>query len=457
MKIDKKNDDTNRGFHEGLKETKHDDKNDTLTGLYCSEVFLDAAQELVSDRQEEYALVYLDIGNFKAINKNLGYDVGDRVLKECAHFLSEKVADVVMTGRIYGDKFALLCRKYRKLDDTEIRDNAYSINSTLLSHIRTLSGDENIMVYTGLYNLMPGEDMRSALSKAKLAKNAAKRMWTSRIVIYEDWMIDDVEKNYELTGNVDAAIENHEFQVYLQPKVNSETMQVVGAEALVRWKRPDGKMLFPDEFIPVFEKNGKVVDIDYYVYEEVFSYLRNRLDRGCKVVPVSMNVSRVHLRSGDFLKKIDELLEKYRVPCEYLEFELTENVYVEKMQEALPFIESIRKKNIKVSIDDFGSGYSSLNVISGIPLDTLKLDKAFMKRGAELTRKDRAVIAHLVELARDIELEVLCEGVETQVQADFVKDIGCPVWQGYCFAKPMPMDEFDRCLDNGVRSSLQTK
>lgn len=436
---------------DGNREENLRDKNDILTGLHYSEAFLDAAQNIVEGRQEEYALVYLDIGNFKMINKNLGYSAGDRVLKECAEFLSRKVADVVLTGRIYGDKFAVLCAKRRKMNEAQIKENAFSINTTLLSHIRSMCGDENLMIYTGLYNLMPGEDMRSAISKAKLAKNAAKGMWTSRIVIYEDWMIDIVEKNYELTGNVDAAIKNNEFLVYLQPKVKSENMEIVGAEALVRWKKPDGTMLFPDEFIPVFEKNGKIIDIDYYVYETVFKYLRSRLDKGRKVVPISMNVSRVHLKSGEFLKKLEELLEKYRIPCRYLEFELTENVYVEKMQEAMAFIENIREKDIKVSIDDFGSGYSSLNVISDMQLDTLKLDKAFMKRGAELTRKDRAVIEHLVELAKDIELEVLCEGVETQVQAEFVKDIGCHTWQGYCFAKPMPMEEFDICLDSGVR------
>ena len=163
-----------------------------------------------------------------------------------------------------------------------------------------------------------------------------------------------------------------------------------------------------------------------------------------------MNVSRVHLQNDDFIDKVNELLDKYQIPCEYLEFELTENIYVEKMQEALPFVENVRKKKIKVSIDDFGSGYSSLNVISSIPLDVLKLDKAFMKRGGELSKKDKSVIVHLVRLAKDIELDVLCEGVETEVQAEFVKSVGCDAWQGYCFAKPMPMEEFDKYLDGEI-------
>lgn len=420
---------------------------DRLTGLYNVDKFISVAEEYIKASEEEFVLVYMDIGNFKSINLDLGYDMGDRVLKECARILQEEVMDAVLVGRVYGDQFAVLCQKNRPMNKEEILDNAYNINQMIQKQIRKMCMDENILIHAGMYDIPVGGDMETALACAKMAKNVAKQQWSGKMVIYEEQMSISAQKNYELIGNVDTAIANREFQVYLQPKVDSVSMQIIGAEALVRWIKPDGSMVFPDEFIPFFEKNGRIVDVDYYVYEEVFRYIRRRLDEGLPVVPISMNVSRIHLKDDAFMKKLDELLEKYQVPCEYLEFELTENVYVEKLQEALVFIDNIRKKNIKVSIDDFGSGYSSLNVISTIPLDILKLDKAFMKRGGELTKKDRAVIAHLVELAKDIELEVLCEGVETSLQAEFVKNIGCNAWQGYCFAKPMPMSEFDECMN----------
>lgn len=420
---------------------------DPLTGLYNADTFLQLAENYVRGSDDRFVLVYVDVGNFKSINKDMGYDMGDRVLKELARLLVEEVRDAILAGRVYGDQFAVLCRKDTPMTAEEILENADAVNHMLMSKLRKICMDENILIHAGMYHISTKGEMGVALSRAKMAKNIAKQQWSGRMVVYEDWMSDAARKNYELMGNVDAAIANREFRVYLQPKVDSNTMKIIGAEALVRWIKPDGRMIYPDDFIPFFEKNGKIVDVDYYVYEEVFRYIRNRLDAGLSVVPVSMNVSRIHLKNDNFMKMLERLLCKYQVPCEYLEFELTENVYVEKLQQALVFIENIREKHIKVSIDDFGSGYSSLNVISNIPLDILKLDKAFMKRGGELTKKDMAVISHLVKLAKDIDLEVLCEGVETPVQAEFVKNIGCNAWQGYCFAKPMPMAEFDECLN----------
>ncbi len=426
------------------------DELDTLTEVYKLDAFVKYAGRLLEETKERYNLVYMDIGNFKVVNRDCGYEVGDRVLKECARILREEIENVHYVGRVYGDKFAILSKRIEGEPLAELEKRSYKNNRLIKEKLCAFCKEESILIHTGLYQVQPGDELGVALSRAKMAKNIAKQQMTARPIFYESWMSDRAQKGYDLIVSVDEAIANKEFMVYLQPKVNSETQQIIGAEALVRWQKPDGSMVFPDDFIPVLEKNGKIVDVDYYVYEEVFQYLRRRLDAGLAVVPISMNVSRVHLQNDDFIDKVNELLDKYQIPCEYLEFELTENIYVEKMQEALPFVENVRKKKIKVSIDDFGSGYSSLNVISSIPLDVLKLDKAFMKRGGELSKKDKSVIVHLVRLAKDIELDVLCEGVETEVQAEFVKSIGCDAWQGYCFAKPMPMEEFDKYLDGEI-------
>lgn len=428
-------------------ENKQEAGRDAITGVYNFETFLRIAEEIIKDAPEKYALTYLDIGNFKAINRACGYDMGDYVLQKCARIM-EKLPSVECVGRVYGDKFAVLAKRVVEDSMEKVKKDSYNINCRIREELRKICNDESIMIHTGLYCFAPGDKMDTAISKAKVAKNIAKQRWTSKMIVYEEWMSDSTEKSYDIMSKVDEAIAEREFLVYLQPKVNSKTQEIIGAEALVRWKKKDGTMVFPDEFIPVFERNGKIIDVDYYVYEEVFRYLRKRFDNNLPVVPISMNVSRVHLQDEKIIDKIAELMEKYQIPCKCLEFEITEQVYVEKLQEALPFIEKLREQNIKISIDDFGSGYSSLNMISTIPLDVLKLDKAFMKRGQELTRKDKAVITHLVELAKDIELEVLCEGVETPVQAEFVKDIGCNAWQGYCFARPMPIEEFDEFLDS---------
>ena len=247
---------------------------------------------------------------------------------------------------------------------------------------------------------------------------------------------------------MENAFRNHEFVVYMQPKVNLRTNQIDGAEALIRWKKMDGRIIFPNDFIPVFEKNKSITLLDFYVYDEVCKYIRQRMDMGKKVVRISVNVSRVHLMSIDELVNyIKSLLTKYKIPPQYLEFELTETVFSDKMDDTIILMKKLREElGVMVSMDDFGSGYSSLNVLTKLPLDVLKLDKDFLK-DFENDPDEKIIIPSVIDMAKKLNLSVVCEGVETKEQVAFLQDVGCDYAQGYFYSKPIPVEQFNELLE----------
>ena len=254
------------------------------------------------------------------------------------------------------------------------------------------------------------------------------------------------EKIGKVCLEVREAMANHELKAFYQPKFNSVTGKLIGAEALVRWQKPDGSFIYPDQFIPLVERSGQVVDVDYYVYREVFKFLADRIAAGKKVVPVSLNVSRVHLNKMSILGYVRELFEEYKVPAEFIEFELTESIYLDNTQMALDLVKGLHNFGTKVSMDDFGSGYSSLNLLSRLPIDIIKLDKVFLKEDT-LQESDKIIISCVIDMAKKLRIVSLCEGVETMEQSDYLKDIGCQIQQGYYFSRPVPQEQFEQILD----------
>ena len=244
---------------------------------------------------------------------------------------------------------------------------------------------------------------------------------------------------------MEDALLKGEFQVYLQPKYYLPTGEIVGAEALVRWVEPSGKIIPPDNFIPLFERNGFIIQVDFYVYEQVMKRMQKWKQEGRRPICVSVNVSRVHVRTYDFLQRLNELIEKYQIPKEYFELELTETIMGSAQGMTKDFIQECKKQGYKVSIDDFGSGYSSLNLLKDLPVDILKIDKGFLDETAESERSS-IIVEQVVEMAKKMKIGTLCEGVETLKQAEFLKGIGCDMAQGYLFSKPIPMEEFEKMI-----------
>jgi EAL domain-containing protein (putative c-di-GMP-specific phosphodiesterase class I) len=242
----------------------------------------------------------------------------------------------------------------------------------------------------------------------------------------------------------ESALENHEFEVYYQPKYNMEENSIIGAEALIRWNDPVHGIRMPSDFIPIFEKNGFIIQIDFFVLEEVCKFLRSRIDAGEKVVPISVNQSRVHLSEKHYVQRLGEIIRKYSIPDGLIELELTETA-ISEIDDVENILNQANALNYRISIDDFGTGYSSLTMLNRVPLDAIKIDRNFLIESNN-SKKTREIIRLVVEMAHALGIQVVCEGVEKQDQADFLMSIGCRFGQGFLFSKPIPINDFMRIL-----------
>ena len=310
----------------------------------------------------------------------------------------------------------------------------------------------NVVCVVGLCPFVVTKDedipLKNIISNANLARKEAKRPEKANVIIYDESMGENLLKEVKYANEMEDAFRNKEFVVYMQPKVDLKQHKIIGAEALIRWVKPSGEILYPNEFIPVFEKNKSITVLDYFVYDEVCKYLADRAKKNEPVVSISVNVSRVHLQSIDeMVQYVKALLKKYKIKPEYLEFELTETMSTEKVEDTIKMLNKLRKLGVKVSMDDFGSGYSSLNLLTKLPLDVLKLDKEFLK-DFEKDSDGKIIIPSIIEMAKKLKLEVVCEGVETKEQVEFLRDVDCDIVQGYYYSKPVPLDVFTEMLSD---------
>ena len=260
---------------------------------------------------------------------------------------------------------------------------------------------------------------------------------------YTEQMGKEMQREQQIINEMDTALEEKQFVVYFQPKYELDGYTPRGAEALVRWKKPDGTMVSPGEFIPVFEKNGFIIKLDYYVWDQVCQLIATALRAGRKPDPISVNVSRVNLYNPNFLESLVNLVEKYRIPPEYLHLELTESVFSDTENVILNAVNYLHKAGFTILMDDFGSGYSSLNVLKDIDLDVLKIDMKFLSKGKDDGRGEK-ILAAVIQMAKALDMPVIAEGVEEKKQVQMLKRLGCNYIQGYYFAKPMPQEDYER-------------
>lgn len=419
------------------------------------EIFLDKLQkEIDTIGDDKIAIIYSDIKHFKYINDTYGYKVGDSLLKEFVDDFMASSEYILCASRVYSDNFVVANRLAADMfsSNEEFRSMIYQMNLDREAKFREKYLNSRLQFCTGISIMDKNSrslEAETAVSNANLARKVAKEMESECCVLFDQSMMEGIKREVEITSGIPRALEQKEFQVYFQPKMDTDTLDLIGAEALVRWKKPDGKFIYPDEFIPLIERSGQIVDVDFYVYREVFHFLSERLKEGKKVVPISLNVSRMHLNRTDFLDYVKSLLEEFQIPCSLIEFELTESIYLENTERALELIKGLHKLGIKVSMDDFGSGYSSLNLLSKLPIDIIKLDKVFLKEG-EMQESDRIIISCVVEMAKKLHITSLCEGVETQEQSDYLKEVGCQMQQGFYFSRPIPREVFESYMEESI-------
>ncbi len=424
---------------------------DILTGLDQYEVFLQKLEkELEQIGDDRIIIVYTDIKHFKYINDTYGYKVGDALLQDFVEEFMGKTDIIICASRVYSDNFVVANRVPPDYySNEEFRDLIHKLNQEREAKFRGKYLNSRLQFCTGISVIdknSRSQDAETAVSNANLARKVAKEMEHDSCVLFDQSMMEGIRREVEITSSIPKALAQKEFQVYFQPKIDTETLELIGAEALVRWQKPDGSFVYPDEFIPLIERSGQVIDVDYYVYREVFQFLARRIKEGKKVVPISLNVSRVHLQKMHILQYVKELLEEFPIPCSMVEFELTESIYLDNTEQALELIKGLHKMGIKVSMDDFGSGYSSLNLLSKLPIDIIKLDKVFLKEG-EMQENDRIIISCVVDMAKKLRITSLCEGVETQEQSDYLKEVGCQMQQGFYFSRPIPQEVFENLIE----------
>lgn len=419
---------------------------DALTGLPTIHKFTKDARILLSTfKTTNFAIIYFDIKNFKYLNDLVGYEEGDFLLKSLAEYLYRMSIGKQICARASADNFVTLLPYQTK---EQLKQHIESFMNGFCEEQKSENMVMNIGISAGVYMIPSDEkDIMSAIDNANIARKLVKNSSMDWLAFYDERMEQEIRKEQAIISNMYTALEHGEFKVFLQPKIDLSSGKISGAEALVRWIKSDGSMLPPDDFIPLFERNGFIVKLDFCIYEQVCELLKKWRENHMISVPISVNVSRVHLYHTDFLDRILALTKEYEIEPSMLEFELTESIFLNNTVSAITIMKELRKLGFCVSIDDFGAGYSSLNLLKDMRTDVLKLDKEFFRAG-DMQDEERIIVSSIIRMAKQLHMKVLSEGVETKIQSDFLKAVDCDMAQGYLYAKPLPVREFEELLES---------
>lgn len=396
----------------------------------------------------QYAVAYLNISQFRNYNIIYGWNAGQRLLEAVVDVLSDSLDEhAEIFARNQGDRFALLLA-YR--DQEELLARARKIVQAIEKKILDVT-ENRMAIHMGVYFLPPdSNDLRTAVSYANQAIDFLRDNHVSDIKVYDASLEKALKERHEREQLLDSVDVQKDFTTYYQAKVDIRTEKIVGAEALIRFLDPSdsGKVKSPAFFVPYFEQTGRVTELDFFVMESVCKMLRRRLDEGKEIVPVSCNFSRIHFMKPGFPERFESVLEKYGISKEYIEVEVTETVIVEELQLATvkQTLHTLKERGIRISIDDFGSGYSSLGVFEQIPASVIKLDRSFLLNQEDRGRQVK-IMRGIVNLGKELEAQIVCEGVETDGDVTLMREIGANVAQGYRYAKPVPEADFEARLD----------
>lgn len=413
---------------------------DELTNIGNKNLFKFTVQDLLLKVENHYAYVILDINKFKVINDVYGYIYGDLLLKHVANILQNEFYEDEMVARFTGDIFHIFM-KFTSRADVE---NRLHLVDKKISEFKFASNmDYHASVSFGIYVIENSNSLIEGMGdKAKLAVEKIKNTYTSSCYFYNDDIRNRILEEQEIENEMQIAIERGDFKVYIQPKYSLRTMQIEGGEALVRWKHPMKGIIQPDSFIPLFEKNKFITNLDMFMLENLCKKMREWLDLGKELVVISINQSRLHLHNPYYLSTIMGILDKYQIEPKWIELEITESVFLEDMDKMIEILNDLHEQGFKISMDDFGSGYSSLNMLHEINVDVLKIDKKFFNDSSNSLR-GKKIVDNIISMATDLSILVVAEGVETKEQVDFLMETACQLVQGYYFDKPMPIEQFE--------------
>lgn len=419
---------------------------DSVTGGNTRERFIELADVILSaSNKPQYAMIYANIEKFKVLNEQFGKKACDEVLCSFVYGVNADLDEDECMGRLFADNFCILV-KFE--DEAKMVERFTTWQKGSISYIENNgSAWLPLIIEFGVFvidnDTLPLAHMVDR-AKLSLSEAVCKLYGKLRYAIYDERVRRVLFREKQLEDMMEEALSDKEFQVYLQPKYNTQTEKIGGAEALVRWVSKSEGMIFPDEFISLFEKNGFIIQLDLFVFEEVCRTLRRWLDEGKTPVKISVNCSRMHLKNATFLQQYKQVAQKYALPVNSIEIELTENTVFEDVEYLSKIIRDIHAAGFGCSMDDFGSGYSSLNLIQDIPVDTIKLDKIFFRTSSRDIRRTESVVGSIITMTKALNMETVAEGVEEREQVDMLKRLNCDYIQGYFFAKPMPIDNFEQ-------------
>lgn len=431
---------------------------DPLTKGNTLQRFFELAQYEMDNHTQHSALIYTNIQRFKVLNDQMGRLVCDQIIATMQKAIQSDLHENECVGHYTADNFSVLLTFHEKEELLERFAHWHS-------NLQSIAEQQHILLPSftltfGVYLLEDKEiQIQDMLDRARVALRESSTMSMLSDNVYYSFYDDEVRhrmiKEKHLEDMMDKALREQEFQVYLQPKFEIKENKIAGAEALVRWFSKSDGMIFPDSFIPLFERNGFIVKLDLWMFEQVCALLKKWMDEGKELVKISVNCSRVHLKNENFLDEYNKIFQKYHIPAKYLELELTENMVFENTEQLARVIDHIHALGFGCSMDDFGSGYSSLNLLQNIHVDTLKLDRIFFKNEFEKKPRNKAIIDCILQMAQSLSMQTVAEGVEEQDQVDALRILGCDYIQGYVYARPMPVPEFEQMLFEGSEKKVK--
>lgn len=413
---------------------------DSVTGLYNSDTFYRNAAEVIFHHPDtQYAIISVDVDHFRIINDRFGIEAGNRCLKFMGRIIQEVLGDHGIAGRYQGDIFSVLfaCEQadsymgfVKRLSERFTFQEAAQCGSALSF---------------GIYKVVdPNIPVQLMCDRARLAKKGIKGSTLVNYAVYDDSIRLKQREESEIESEMQLALEHKEFQMYLQPKYDINTETVVGAEALVRWSHPLRGLRMPGEFLPLFENNGFIKNLDEYMWECAAAYIA-KMKREGKAVPISVNISRLHVNTTDLVEVLTSLVERYKIDPSYLELEITENIFMEDVSRLYVMMRDLKAAGFVIEMDDFGSGYSSLNMLRNAPIDVIKIDRFFLDEIIS-TERGRIIVENTIVMSKKLGLKVVAEGVETREQVEFLRKAGCDVVQGYYYSKPVQVCEFEKLI-----------
>ncbi|MBH6948649.1 bifunctional diguanylate cyclase/phosphodiesterase [Clostridioides difficile] len=415
---------------------------DNLTKIKNQVAFENRAIEILHNASnKEYVLLNIDIDNFKYINDTHGYEYGDKVLIIVAAALSKTFNIKETCARIGSDNFVILA-KYR---DSLLEDIREMLTNAIISEL-DMSVTQTISYCIGAYLVeidnLGYKSINSIMDKANIAHKVSKTRGISSTVWYNENLLKQLQIENSIYNYMYKAIENEEFHMYLQPKFQISSLNVVSAEALVRWFSPELGFLSPDEFIPLFEKSGFIIELDFYMLKKACSFVKKTfMKKNQYTYPIAVNFSRVTIYQNSFYQRFLDTVKEYEIPFKYIEIEVTESAFNEISQPVISILEELKKLGFLISMDDFGSGYSSLSLLCSLSINGLKLDKSLLKETFN-REKVYSIIQCIIEMSHRIGISVVCEGIETKKDLEFLNTVKCDVGQGFYFSKPIEEKEF---------------